>query len=190
MPLDESLRLMLRTMIRLGVTFNPRIVVDGAELIPDGPALFAAAHLSLNLLMPRWLHDRGHNVSILTWRPERGATIMGSDVPVDAVDTTDARVFLYARTRLRQGRKVVMMPEAPAPFPGAIEVAAPLGTAYVSDAVFHLAERLRVPMIFFATRFDGREVHMTVARPSADDSATMTREFGDFLLAETRRTVG
>jgi hypothetical protein len=188
-PRDESLRLMVRAMTRLGVRFDPTMVVTGAELIPDGAALFAAGHMSLNLLMPRWLHDRGDAVTILTWRPEPGVTIMGSDVPLDAVDT-DTRVFLRARSRLAKGRKVLMMPEASKPFRGAIEVAAPRGRAYVSPAIFRLAERLRVPMLFLSTHFDGRDVQVTLARPTSPDAATMTAEFCDFFVAETRRTVG
>lgn len=184
-PGEESLRLVLRAMVRLGVPFDPVVDVDGASLVPDGPALFVSGHFMLNVLLSRWLHDRGEPVTIIHWRPPAGLRIIGTGTAIDALDVTP-QVLLRIRGRLAEGRKVIVDVDGPDPASGQA-LALPNDTVYVSDRVFRLAETLGVPVRFFFTHIvDGRP-RITFVRPSSPEAATAVREFRAFYLTAARK---
>jgi hypothetical protein len=180
-PREETLRIVLRAMTRIGVPFDPEVEVDGAELVPDGPAIFVSGHFMLNILMSRWLHDRGETVTIVRWRPPAGLTVIGTTERLDALDTTPA-VLVQARRRLAAGGKLIVDADGPDPAAGEA-LRLPQETVYVSDRIFRFAARIDVPVVFFATRFTARGPRLTLRRPSAPDASTMTREFRAFYLA-------
>jgi hypothetical protein len=175
---EESLRLVLRAMMRLGVTFDPRIEIEGLELLPPGPTIFVSGHFMLNILLSRWLHDRGERVTIIHWRPPPGMTVIGTDVAIDALDTTP-NVLLQVRSRLAAGGKVAADVDNPASDTGeALEL--PNGTVYVSDRLFRLAERLDVPVRFFWTRIVDGRVRIMFVTPASAEATAMEREFREF----------
>jgi hypothetical protein len=174
-------------MVRLGVTFDPHVEIAGLELLPPGPAIFVSGHFMLNILLSRWMYDRGERVTIIHWRPG-SMRVIGTGVTIDALDTTP-QVLLQVRSRLAGGARVVADVDNPASATGEA-LYLPHGTVYVSDRIFRLAERLGVPVRFFATRIVNGQARITIEQPTSGDADTMVREFRAFYLRVARELAG
>lgn len=137
-------------MHRLGVGFDPAMTVHGAEKIGPGGALVVTAHFHLTHLFVRWLHDRGHKVSMVMFRTPERPRIAGTRSPLDVI-AADERVFVRVRRRVREGRVVFLVLDAARPLGGYVGVETPNGRRYVSDAAMRFAERARIPLLCCST---------------------------------------
>jgi hypothetical protein len=180
---EECLRMMLRTMTRTGVRFAPEVDVRGAELVPPGGALIVSGHFLLNILLSRWLEDRGHPFTAVVGGPREPMFVSGTPQQLDLIQRK-SDVLLAIRGRMARGRKVLLDVDQRIPQEDWPVVDTAAGRLHVSPVAFRFAERVRTPVLFAATRFDGRRVMMTFARPSGDDAQTMRDDFCAFLRAE------
>jgi len=168
-------------MVRAGVDFDPVLVVKGAELVPPAAALFVTGHFRLNALWTRWLVDSGHKIAVVSGDPD--LRVMGTSIPADIL--SGPNVLVATRSRLLSGGKVNCSIDSMIATPEWPRIETPAGPRWVSDVMPTLAERLRVPVLFMATRVDPDwNIVVTIEKPSTHDQATATREFCSFLLSQ------
>jgi hypothetical protein len=183
-PREECLRMLLRTMTRTGVLFDPQLDVDGGELLPPGAALIVSGHFHNDVLASRWLEDHGHPYTAVIGTPREPLFVAGTARPLDLL-MVGPQVLVKIRGRLAQGRTVFIDLDESNPAGGWTPVDTVAGRRYVSGALFKFAERTRTPLLFAVVRFGGRRrVTLRFARPSANDAGTMLAEYCDFLRAE------
>ncbi|HEV3484912.1 MAG TPA: hypothetical protein VG106_05860 [Vicinamibacterales bacterium] len=181
---EEALRIVLRCMIRSGVAFDPAMLVHGGELVPRGSAFLFTGHFLLNnVMITRWLHDRGERITWFVAGPREPMFYGGTRVPLEVLQRGTA-ALLRARRLLAEGQKVLAGFEEVNPHEDSIPVETAAGVRHVTPALARFAARLEVPVLFAATHFhdDGRVV-VTFARPSSNE--TLVAEFCEFLRAHT-----
>jgi hypothetical protein len=184
---EESLRLVLRTMTRSRVRFDPDIEVRGRELFPAGPALIVSGHFLLDVHMTRWLFDAGRDLTVVLGGEREPMYYSGTLRPLERI-LVGPSVLLQMRSRLAEGSSVFIDIESGRMNDGWIPVDTAAGTRWTSIKPLRFAKRIGVPVIFASTIIDERgRMVVTYVRPSSDDPEVMLREFGEFLRAEAAR---
>jgi hypothetical protein len=186
---EESLRMLLRSMVRAKVEFDPTIVCHGASLVPDGPFIVVSAHYLLNTLMMRWVHDRGGTLHNIAAGPRTEQVFYaGTRRPLQLLYRGPA-VLLQARQKLAEGSSIYLIAETRVEHPTwkAVDHDGDR-RRYVSSAMMKFALRNRTPVVFTATYFDDAgQVAIIFERPSSSDADAMTDEFIEFFRRHTAR---
>lgn len=186
---DATARLVIRAMDRVAVTFDVHPHVIGEELIPPGAAIFVSGHFLLNGVFVRWLHDRGERVTVIKNGVDPRQCIVGTRTRLDALQL-GPNVLLEARQRLAAGHKVMVALDNADEDPRGVRVETPAGPRWIVDPIFRFAERLGVPVFFYATGVDGSRIVTTIRRPAANDAAARLHEFCAFFLDHITRRAG
>ncbi len=179
---EEALRMVLRSMTRARVEFDPQFEVVGGELVADRPVLIISGHFLLNIHMSRMMFDAGRRFTPALGGPREPMYYFGTTVPLP-FHFVDAHLFLRMRQTLKEGRGVgFMIAEAVEREENWIEVATAAGPRYVSNAAFAFAVRTKTPVVFGATYINAEgRVRITFEEPRGTDCETMTAEYCEFL---------
>ncbi|HEU4889847.1 MAG TPA: hypothetical protein VFV49_18330 [Thermoanaerobaculia bacterium] len=189
-PREEALRMVLRTMTRARVEFNPEVEVRGGDLIAGRAVLIVSGHFLLNIHMSRMLFDAGRRFTAILGGPREPMYYFGTTVPID-FHYADSNVFLRMRQTLSEGSGVgFAIAELGTRQENWIEVRTVAGPRYVSKAAFAFAARTRTPVVFGATYLnpEGR-VTITYEEPQATDGEGLTAEFCEFLTRHAAAVV-
>jgi hypothetical protein len=178
---ETSLDLVMMMMMRHGVEYDPRVIVDGADVLPDpsssAPMLIALPHTMLSVLLPRVLRDRGLS------------TVGISADPIKIAGTrTDARILVPSRKLLltvrelfRNGEIVSAMIDRGEAEPRNVSVSTLRGEFLISTPLLDLALRHRVRVLFASAMLDARgNVVMTFVAPPQNDDTTVDDLLGAF----------
>ena len=152
---DETLRILLRSMIVSGVPFDPHPELD----LPTGfvddlrrsGGMLVTGHFILNTLITRYLHDHGFAPVPVKTYPELDPCVWGTNVPVEVIKPS-RNVLVQLRSRLAAKRPVILALDSDYPGPNSTPVETPAGTYYVSPAALELARRIDVPVWFACVR--------------------------------------
>lgn len=154
-PFEETLRALLRTMARKGMTFDLEVHVDApadlVETIKQRGAIMVSSHFPLNALVIRYLHDAGLPVTVIRAKVDDDPYVWGSSTIFDFLLPSNT-ILLTLRRYLRQGRPILMDIDRSAPFGRTVAVDSPFGVSHVSTPVFDFAKRVGVPVYFFCGR--------------------------------------
>jgi hypothetical protein len=164
---DETLRILLRSMIVSGVRFDPHPELDVPagfldELRRSG-GMIVTGHFILNTLMTRYLHDHGFAPVPVKTYPELDPCVWGTDVPVEVIKPSP-NVLVQVRSRLAAKRPVILALDSDHPGPTSTPVETPAGTYYVSPAALELARRMGMPVWFACVRAQRNRPPIFVAR--------------------------
>jgi hypothetical protein len=188
-PREESLRMMVRTMTRARVEFDPDVDIVGKELVAGPPVLIVSAHFLLNGAMTRWMIDSGRRLTMTLAGPREPMYYFGTTVPRD-YHYAGPLLFLHMRRTLAEGGIGFVIAEESEPHENWLEVETAAGHRYVSPAVFTFAARTHTPIVFGATYLspEGR-VTVTYEQPRSTTAEAMTEEFCDFLRRHAAQVV-
>jgi hypothetical protein len=189
-PREEALRMVLRTMTRARVEFDPEPEVVGAELVADRPVLIISGHFLLNIHMSRLMFNAGRRFTATLGGPREPMYYLGTTVPLPFL-FADAQLFLRMRKTLKEGDGVgFVIAELGIPHENSIEVQTVVGPRYVSKAAFAFAVRTRTPVVFGATYLNAEgRVRITFEEPHATDCDAMTAEYCEFLRRHAAQVV-
>lgn len=194
---EIALHLVLNTLTKNGIEFDPDLTVHGAEelermLAAGKGVLLISPHTVLSLLMLRFLHDAGHAPVVIAADPQM--RISGTNVTAETLQPSPT--FLVAtRTRLRRGRLVCGMPDRGEPSAGrTIEFATANGQIILAPALLQVAARCRANVMFLRVQVEGRAVVATMTPPPAEAAGStdaLTEAFIEFVRAhvQARRAV-
>jgi hypothetical protein len=181
---EESLRLVLRTMARSRVRFDPDIDVIGRELFPEEPALIVSGHFLLNVHMTRWMFDAGRDMTTVLGGEREPMYYSGTLRPLERI-VVGPSVLLRMRSRLAEGASVFIDIESGRKSEGWTPVETVAGTRWISIKPLQLAKKIGVPVVFASTKLDERSrLVVKYERPSSDEPEEMLRQFGEFLREE------
>jgi hypothetical protein len=180
-PREEALRIVLRTMTRARVEFDPELRIVSGELAGEGRLLILSGHFLLNVLSTRWLFDSGRPITAGLGGPREPMYYSGTTIPLPFV-YAGPRMFVQLRRTIAEGSAGFITIEVPVPHDGWVVAETAAGRRYISPAIFTFAERTGTRVIFVATYLDrdGR-VTVTFEQPHAKEAAAMTNEFREFL---------
>jgi hypothetical protein len=189
---ETALDLILTELTRRGVAFDPVIEIDGIEHSPqpgdERPCLVAGAHTMLNTLYSRYLFDMAIPHGAIT---AEEMCYRGTRVPVDAIVPSRA-FFFEVRRRLKDGVSVCGLLDRDIPERRTSEFETVNGTLIVSKALFQLALRMNVRIVFFGTRMGDDDRVVTTLRPAesstVDGVAAEMARFVEQLVTPTPRT--
>jgi hypothetical protein len=179
---EEALRIVLRTMTRARVTFDPDVEIIGRELLPDGACLIVGAHFLLNIAMTRWIFDDGRRYTGIVGGPREPVYYFGTTEPL-TFRYPGPQILVQLRRELVAGNICFVALDMLSPAGGDWTVFdTAVGARYVSPAAILFAQRIGTPVVFAATYVnpEGR-IMVTYERPQSDDPAAMTAEFCRFL---------
>jgi hypothetical protein len=180
-PREEALRMVLRTMTRAGVTFDPDVDIRGRALTEDGAILVVSGHFLLNIMMTRWVFDVGRRYVAGLAGPREPLYYAGTTVPLECV-YNGPQMFVQLRRRIDEDTIIFITVEVPVPNEDWIAVDTVVGRRYISPATFVFAERTRTRVVFTATYLDGEgRVIVTYERPQSLEAHAMAAEFCEFL---------
>ncbi|HEX8618332.1 MAG TPA: hypothetical protein VF911_12160 [Thermoanaerobaculia bacterium] len=173
--IDETLRVLFRALLRTGIRYEPRIEADvDEELLPAlraGGIIGVTAHFPLNAFFLRWLHDQGHGVITAVRDMPGRSNIWGTGTPIDLIQPT-RHVMVQMRKKLSEGCPLLLAIDRAKPHTRAIAVETRFGATAVATPMFTLAEKMGVPMFFYAVRVtESRAVRLTVRRIPYDPNA-------------------
>jgi hypothetical protein len=184
-PREEALRMVLRSMTRARVLFNPDIEVRGYEHLADRPVLIVSAHFLLNVTMSRLILESGRRFVACLAGPREPMYYLGTETPLHHIFVTP-RLFVQLRQTLGDGHVAFLIPEVMDTPPDSTDdwrvVDTVVGPRHVSPAVFAFASRTRTPVVFGATYLnpEGR-LTITYEQPQAQDSEGLRDEYCRFL---------
>jgi len=190
-PLEEALRLVMRAAADFALEYEPPLLVSGIECVDEaveqhGSALVLSAHFSLNHLLPRAVHDRGHTLSTVHGELLDRAVITGTSIPMHDIALSPT-VLVQIRNALRRGSVVLMDADTETRKQRAVPLIEPRGdTLYVTPTVFEFAEKTGTPILFAAARAHGPQIRTTFARPHARTIEGMMQEFRLFVDEQAR----
>lgn len=178
---EEALRMVLRTMTRARVEFDPDVEIRGRELFPDGGVLIVSGHFLLNVLMTRWMFDAGRRFTAALGGPREPMYYFGTTVPLP-YRYSGPQFLVQLRSDLAAGNICSVAIETQVPDENWIPFDTAAGRRYLSPAALTFARRTRTPVVFVATYLnrEGRVVQ-TYERPHSEDPAAMRDEFLEFL---------
>lgn len=185
-PLDETLRILFVGLMRRRVAYDPAIEAhvpeDVLTSLANGGALFVSVHFPLNPFFTRWMHDHGHDITLIRRTPLR-TWVWGTDVEVELIRPAQ-NVMLQIRSKLEEGRPVFLALDRALPGSRPYPVETRLGTTQIATPIFTLAKRMNVPLFFFAVRATKGLPVMTIERiaPEPDVFAERFRRHTDALL--------
>lgn len=180
-PREEALRMVLRTMTRARVKFDPDVEVRGRELLPEGGVLIVTGHFLLNILMTRWTFDAGRRFTAVLGGPREPMYYFGTNEPLP-YRILGPQILVQLRSDLASGNICSVAIESPVAFENWIPFDTAAGRRYLTPTALAFAKRTGAPVIFSATYLspEGRVV-TTYERPDSDDPAAMTDELIEFL---------
>ena len=178
---EEALRMVLRTMTRARVEFDPDVHIVGRELVDGPPVLIVSAHFLLDSAMSRWMFDAGRQFTVSLAGPREPMYYCGTTVPLPH-HYAGPMLFLQLRRALAAGHIGFVAVEESEPHENWEEVETAAGRRYVSPAVFAFVARTGTPIVFGATYLspEGR-LTVTYEKPRAADAEGLMAEFCDFL---------
>ena len=168
---ETSLDLVLMMLTRHGTSFDPRVRLDGAELLSaERPTLIVCTHTMLAALITRCMHDRGIRLTGIVAEPMK---VPGTKI--------DARVIVPSRTMFVTTRELFAAGETVAAMIDRGEVEArqrimptARGEFLISTPLLELALRQRVRIVFLAGTVVGDwEVTLTLTEPPQYESTTV-----------------
>jgi hypothetical protein len=180
-PREEALRMVLRTMTRARVQFDPEVEVRGRELLPEGGVLTVTGHFLLNILMTRWMFDAGRRFTAALGGPREPMYYFGTTEPLPH-RFSGPQILVQLRSDLAAGNICSVAIESPIAYENWIPFDTAAGRRYLSPTAFAFVRRTGTPVIFAATYLspEGRVV-VTYERPHSEDPAARTDEFREFL---------
>ncbi|MGH9942587.1 MAG: hypothetical protein ACRD9R_09570 [Pyrinomonadaceae bacterium] len=183
---NDALECTVDSLCNSDIEFDPTLLVQGAEAIGPGGAIFVSAHFGLSTLFVRWLSDHGYRVSVVTKRKNR--KIPGRLDPLEVI-RPDAMALVRIRQSVAAGGVVLIYIDSEHPTEGWRQIEVKYGPLYISDTIMRFAERARIPLLYCATRVldDGRIV-TRITRPSSSRAAVALDEFCQFLQEEIDHT--
>ena len=182
---EEALRIVLRTMIRARVPFDPDVEIVGRELLPEGAFLVLSGHFLLNSTMSRWMFDAGRRFTVSLGGPREPMYYSGTNVPLPYL-YSGQQVLVQLRTELAAGSICFIAIERDVPHPGWTVVNTVAGRRWVSPNAFVFAAKTATPVLFAATYLnrDGR-LTVTYERPRTREPQRMADEFCEFFQRHT-----
>jgi lauroyl/myristoyl acyltransferase len=107
--------------------------------------------------------------------------IFGTTEKIDVIKPT-ANSLREIKKRVKAGEIVSICIDHCEPIEGWKRLDIPERQIYISEAIFRFAERLEIPLVFFATRVNSKnEIEIHTARPVSKRSNEVTTEFTEFL---------
>jgi hypothetical protein len=183
---EDAFRMLKRAMTTNGILFDPSYVVIGGDQMNLGPAVILSGHFLNNTVLSRWLYDRGDRWCLLEWDTREQRCYLGVDVPFESISTTDPASLIKARSRLRDGLKVISLIDSILETEQRVPVETVVGTRYISPALPQLAVSMNLPVFFTAVRFDDRNrIVVIIERAQGTDASQITAEFCEFLRRQT-----
>ena len=183
---ELALYLVLRVLTRYGTRFDPRVTIDGSELLTRALAtgqgvLLVGPHVTLYHLLFRRLYDDGFAPAGIT--AERDMRLPGTTIVADTMQPS-ATFLVTTRNLLRRGRLVCAMLDRGEHRPGrTVEFSAPLGPIIVAPALLQVAVRSGARVLFTEVHATRDEIRATIHQPSSESVDGLTREFADFVRA-------
>lgn len=188
-PREESLRIVLRTMTRTRVQFDPELDIHGGELIEGRPVLITSGHFLLNLAMSRPVFDAGGKFTLTFGLPREPVYYFGTIVPIP-YHLASPYLFLHMRRSMANGSVGFMIPETATPEKDWLRIETAAGPRYVSPALFTFVARTRTPLVFGATYLSpGGRLTITYEQPRTTDAEGMIAEYCDFLRRQVAAVV-
>jgi hypothetical protein len=180
-PREEALRIVLRTMTRAGVEFDPELEIRGRELVANGSAMIVSGHFLLNIAMSRWIFESGHRFTVGLGGPREPIFYFGTRAPLHHC-FAGPQMFVQLRDAIRNGDSAFLTIEVAEPEEGLVGFDTVAGRRYLSPAAFAFALRTHTPVVFAATYLnrEGR-LQVTYEAPSSTDAEGITAEFCEFL---------
>jgi hypothetical protein len=189
-PREETLRMVLRTMTRAQVAFDPEVLWKGSAFDFDQAALFVGGHYLLNITMSRRFHDAGKRLALVVAAPREPVYYFGTPAPIENI-YGGTQMFVQIRNKLREGASIFFTIEDAEQRDGYAACETVAGTRYVSRAALQFALRVGAPLIFAATYLDAEgRITVTLEKPRTTDAEGLTAEYRDFLrrhVAAVRR---
>ena len=181
-PREESLRMVLRSLTRARVQFDPTVVVHGREHLHNGALIVVSGHFLLNITLSRVLHEAGRLMTVVLGMPREPIYYFGTKKPLP-YRYSAPQLFLQLRTFLAREEVVFITVEQTEKLDADwIDVETREGMRYVSPAAFSFAAKTGIPLVFSATHVDARgRIHLTIEKPLSREPAEMTAEFCEFL---------
>ncbi|MBV8518444.1 MAG: hypothetical protein JO197_13690 [Acidobacteria bacterium] len=169
---DAAARIVVRALGYAGLQFAADHDFDGFDLVREayrehGSVILVSAHLMLAGLFLRRLDAEGYPFLTLRWFAPDPPHLLGADTPQDYL-VVSPQVLVQVRSRLRRGTIVILTVDSP-------------DGGTFNDTILHFAERIRVPVLFFATRVRGGRIVSTVRRPAGATPAEVIEELRAFL---------
>ncbi|MFP5245624.1 MAG: hypothetical protein ACLGH0_02935, partial [Thermoanaerobaculia bacterium] len=134
-PYDETLRIVLRAAVRLGIEYDPRpeidVPQDFVETIRARGGILVTGHFALNPLMSRYLYDLGIAPAPVRTYPELDPSYWGTDAPIEILKPSPT-LLVKIRTRLAEKRPVIVTVDAKEESGRMQLVQTVFGTYYVS----------------------------------------------------------
>jgi len=167
---DIALWALLRSMNRDRIEFDPSLSVDGIDVVDEARAsgrglLLISGHFRLNLLLTRWLRDRGWRSHVVRQDPEDLLFIHGTREK-QPYFLVSPHVLLSVRRALADGDAVIIDVDSTDPVAHGFTI----DGLHVSDAAPRAAARWNTTMAFLETRTNrGARVHAKITRGTADD---------------------
>ena len=188
---EIALYLVLNTLTKNGIEFDPALNVSGTEeleriLAAGKGVLMISPHTVLSLLMLRFFHDAGYEPVVIAADP--GMRISGTNVTAETLQPSPT-FLVQTRTRLRRGRLVCGMPDRGEPTAGrTIEFATANGQIILAPALLQVAARCRANVMFLRVHVEEREIVATMTSPpaAADSTEALTEAFIEFIRAHVR----
>lgn len=158
-PVEARLFRFLDVLTRYGCTFEAPLETEGEEHVP---ALLAAGrgvlligpHSMLNMLVIRYLHDRGCVPLIVASNP--AIRVLGTRIPVNAIRPGTGSLIVI-RGALRRNTIVgAMVDRRPVGDGSAFEVDTATGKMGFTDTLFQVAERTGARVLFTRARVTDR----------------------------------
>ena len=181
--------MVLRTMARTRVEFDPDVDIHGGELIAGRPVLITSGHFLLNVTMSRPLFDEGRELTVTFGRPREPVYYFGTTVPLPSL-LISPYILLHMRRAMAKGSVGFLIAESATPEKDWLAIETAVGTRYVSPVLFAYVTRTATPLVFGATYLSpsGR-LTITYEKPQATDANGMFAEYCDFLRRHVARVV-
>jgi hypothetical protein len=176
---DETLRVLFRAMVRMRLRHDPRLEADvDPELLPAlqaGGVLLVSGHFPINAFFIRWLHDQGYPITAVRETPGPGFA-WGTTSELDLLPPSQ-NVMLQLRSKLAEGRPVVVIVDNARPTARPMPVETRFGANAIATPIFTLAEKLGVPMFFYGVRAAKRGNPLLTVRRIPPDPKIFAEHF-------------
>ena len=181
--------MVMRTMTRARVEFDPDVNVIGKELVSGRPVLIVSAHFLLNVAMSRSILEAGGRFTGSVAGPREPLYYFGTTIPLPHL-YAGPLLFLQLRRTLAEGSYGFLTAEESEPHENWVAVDTAAGRRYVSPAVFSFVARTHLPIVFGAT-YLSREGRLTITyeQPRGTTAEALTAEFCDFLRRHAAQVV-
>lgn len=173
---DETTRVCFRAValmrVRLDTAFVADVDDEVQEALARGAAVFVTAHFPLNPLFTRWLFDLGHPPVLIRDDDGLGAPVVLGTARRLEVLHPHGNVMLQMRGVLLSRRPLMLAIDRARPTVRSIAFESRFGPTEIATPIFTLAEKMEVPIFFFAARATAKGLPvLTVRRIGYDPEA-------------------